>query len=172
MKKAINHLEHELAKLRAGKANPQILDGIMVEYFGNMTPINQVAGINVPDPKTITIQPWDKKMLPIIEKAIMQANIGIMPQNDGNVIRLIIPPLTEERRKDLVKKSKQEAENAKISVRNIRRECIENLKKLSKTGVPEEIIKKNEQNAQNLINTYIEKIDKIFANKEKDIMTI
>src|ERR1700741_5573420 len=130
MKKAITHLETELIKIRAGKANPQILDGIVVDYYGSPTPINQVGNINVMDARTLSIQPWEKNMLQPIERAIIAANIGINPQNDGALIRLFLPPLTEERRKELVKRCNAEGENGKISIRNIRRDTIEQIKKL------------------------------------------
>ncbi|OFX69458.1 MAG: ribosome recycling factor [Bacteroidetes bacterium GWE2_29_8] len=172
MVNAITHLEHELTKIRAGRANPQLIENIMIDYYGSNVPITQVAGINAPDARTLVIQPWEKKSLQLIEKAIMVANIGIMPQNDGIVIRLSIPPLTEERRKEYVKKAKQETENSKVSVRNARREWLEEIKKLTKKGVPEDLVKKAEIDLQNITNKYIEKADKVLASKEKDIMTV
>ncbi len=141
MQKAINHLEVELAKIRAGKANPQMLDGITVDYYGSPTPINQLANISVLDARTMSIQPWEKNMLQPIERGIIAANIGINPQNDGANIRLFLPPLTEERRRDLVKKCHGEGENSKVSIRNIRREAIEGIKKLEKTGLSEDAAK-------------------------------
>src|SRR6185369_2066522 len=138
MKKAINHLEAELAKIRAGKANPQILDGIVVDYYGSPMPINQVGNVSVLDARTLAIQPWEKNMLQPIEKAIIAANIGINPQNDGNSIRLFLPPLTEERRKELVKRCQNEGEHTRVAVRNIRRDAIEHIKKLQKTGLSED----------------------------------
>ncbi|HNL82957.1 MAG TPA: ribosome recycling factor, partial [Chitinophagaceae bacterium] len=141
MQKAINHLEQELLKIRAGKASPSMLDGIMVDYYGNPTPINQAANISVLDAKTISIQPWEKSILAAIERAIMQANIGITPQNDGNQIRLFLPPLTEERRKELFKKASGEGENTKVAIRNIRRDSIEQIKKLQKDGLSEDAAK-------------------------------
>ena len=148
MQKAINHLESELTKIRAGKANPNMLDGITAEYYGNPTPISQVANITAMDARTISVQPWEKPMLAIIERAIIAANIGINPQNDGNIIRLFLPPLTEERRKELVKRCNGEGENAKVSIRNIRRDTIENIKKLQKDGLSEDAGKDAEQETQ------------------------
>src|SRR5689334_25145502 len=141
MKRAISHLEAELVKIRAGKANPQMLDGIMVDYYGSPTPLNQVGNISVMDVRTLSIQPWEKNMLQPIERAIIAANIGINPQNDGNQIRLFLPPLTEERRKELVKKSHGEGEQSKVAIRNIRRDAIEHIKKLQKNGLSEDIAK-------------------------------
>ena len=138
MAKALNHLESELVKIRAGKANPNMLDGIVADYYGNPTPINQVANISVLDARTISVQPWEKNMLAAIERAITIANIGINPQNDGNIIRLFLPPLTEERRKELVKRCNNEGEQAKISIRSIRRNAIEDIKKLQKDGLSED----------------------------------
>src|SRR6476619_4616198 len=138
MKKAINHLEYELTQIRAGKANPQMLDGIVVDYYGTPTPINQVGNISILDARTISIQPWEKNMLQPIERAIIAANIGINPQNDGNIIRLFLPPLTEERRKELVKRCNGEGEQAKVTIRNIRRDAIEAIKKLQKDGLSED----------------------------------
>src|SRR5437764_6704953 len=138
MKKAINHLEAELIKIRAGKANPTMLDGIMVDYYGNATPINQVGNISAMDARTISIQPWEKNMLQPIERAIIAANIGINPQNDGNLIRLFLPPLTEERRKDLVKRAQTEGEHSKVAIRNIRRDAIASIKKAQKNGLSED----------------------------------
>ena len=149
MKKAIDHLESELVKIRAGKANPTMLDGIVVDYYGSPTAINQVGNLSVMDARTLTIQPWEKNMLQPIERAIIAANIGINPQNDGNIIRLFLPPLTEERRKELVKRSNAEGEQAKIAIRNIRREAIEHIKKLQKDSVvSEDAAKDNESEMQ------------------------
>lgn len=172
MKKAINHLESELVKIRAGKATPQVVDGIMVEYYGNPTPINQVGNITVMDARTINIQPWEKNMLQAIERAIIAANIGINPQNDGVNIRLFLPPLTEERRKELVKKSLSEGENSKVVVRGARRDAIEAVKKLQKDGLSEDAVKDAEATIQNLTDKYIASIEKILAAKEKEIMSI
>ena len=172
MKKAINHLESELVKIRAGKAHPQILDGIVVDYYGSPTPINQVGNINVMDARTLTIQPWEKNMLQPIERAIIAANIGINPQNDGNQIRLFLPPLTEERRRELVKKSQVEGEHSRVAIRNIRRDAIESIKRLQKTGLSEDIAKDAEADIQNLTNKFIELVDKHLASKEKEIMAV
>ncbi|MFN3554422.1 MAG: ribosome recycling factor [Bacteroidales bacterium] len=172
MENAIKHLERELVKIRAGKANPQMLDSVRVDYYGTMTPLAQISNINTPDPRSIVIQPWEKNMLGPIEKAIMAANLGFNPQNDGTLIRVVVPPLTEERRRDLVKKSKAEAETCKVSIRNARREAIDAGKKLEKEGVPEDEVKRLESDIQELTNTYIQKVDKLLEAKEKDIMTI
>src|SRR6476660_3665397 len=172
MKKAITHLETELIKIRAGKATPQILDGIVVDYYGSPTPINQVGNINVMDARTLSIQPWEKNMLQPIERAIIASNIGINPQNDGNTIRLFLPPLTEERRRDLVKRSHGEGEHAKVAIRNIRRDAIESIKKAQKNGLSEDASKDAEGDVQDLTNKYIALVDKHLASKEKDIMAV
>ncbi len=172
MNKAINHLEIELVKIRAGKANPSMLDGIMADYYGNPTAINQIANISVLDARTISVQPWEKNMLQAIERAITMANIGINPQNDGNTIRLFLPPLTEERRKELVKKCNNEGEHAKVSIRNIRRETIEAIKKIQKDGASEDICKDAENDAQDTTNKYISLIEKHLSSKEKEIMVV
>ena len=172
MKKAIAHLEAELLKIRAGKANPVMLDGILVEYYGNPTPVNQVANISVMDARTLSVQPWEKNMLQAVERAIIAANIGINPQSDGNSIRLYLPPLTEERRKELVKRCNAEGEHAKISVRNIRREAIEKIKKLQKEGLSEDVAKDTEQEIQELTDSFIATIEKHLALKDKEIMAI
>ena len=172
MKKAIGHLEYELTKIRAGKANPQMLEGIMVDYYGAPTPISQVGNISVLDARTLTIQPWEKNMLQPIERAIINSNIGINPQNDGIIIRLFLPPLTEERRRELVKRCMGEGENAKVSVRSIRRDGIESIKKLQKTGLSEDAAKDAEADMQELTNRYIAEIEKHLAAKEKEIMAI
>lgn len=172
MQKAIQHLEVELTKVRAGKANPSMLDGVQVDYYGNFVPLNQVGNISVMDARTLSIQPWEKNMLQPIEKAILQANIGITPQNDGNIIRLFFPPLTEERRKELVKKSNAEGEQAKIVVRNIRRDAIERIKKLQKDGLSEDEGKDAEGKIQDSTNKYIALIEKHLGVKEKEIMTV
>ncbi len=172
MKKAISFLEAELVKIRAGKANPAMLDGITVEYYGSPTPINQVANINVMDARTLSIQPWEKSTLQPIERAIIAANIGITPQNDGVNIRLFLPSLTEERRKELVKKSAAEAEHSKITIRNIRRDAIEEIKKLQKEGLSEDTAKDAEKEVQDITDKYISLIEKHLAAKEKDIMAI
>ncbi len=172
MKKAIDHLETELIKIRAGKANPNMLDGINVDYYGSPTPINQVANVTVLDAKTISIQPWEKNMLGPIEKAIMMANIGITPQNDGNQIRLFLPPLTEERRKELFKKASGEGEHSKVAIRNIRRDAIENIKKMQKDGLSEDAAKDAEADVQELTDKHIALVEKHLAAKEKEMMTV
>ncbi|MGQ1889441.1 ribosome recycling factor [Thermophagus sp. OGC60D27] len=172
MQKTINHLDRELGKIRAGKADPRILEGVMVEYYGNMTPLNQVASINTPDPRTIAIQPWEKGMIASIEKAIMNANLGLNPDNNGDIIRINIPPLTEERRHNLVKQVKKEGEEARISIRSIRRETNDELKKLKKEGLPEDIEKNAEDDVQKLTDKYAKKIDTMLEEKEKDILTV
>jgi len=172
MKKAIVHLEGELAKIRAGKANPQMLDGIMVDYYGSPTPINQVGNISVLDARTLTIQPWEKNMLQPIERAIIASNIGINPQNDGVIIRLYLPPLTEERRRELVKRCQGEGEHAKIAIRNIRRDAIESIKKMQKNGLSEDVAKDAEGEVQEMTNKYIVLVDKHLASKEKEIMAV
>ena len=172
MDKALKHLSAELAKLRAGKASPAMLDGIMVNYYGTPTPLQQVANINTPDARSIVIQPWEKKVIEAIEKAIFAANIGMTPANNGEVVRLNVPPLTEERRKNLVKQVKVEGENAKISVRNARRDAIEEFKKMLKQGLPEDVEKDAEENMQKLTDKYYKKVDEILAKKETEIMTV
>jgi ribosome recycling factor len=172
MDKAINHLESELVKIRAGKATPGIVDGIVVDYYGNPTPINQVGNISVADARTLNIQPWEKNMLQPIERAIIAANIGITPQNDGNIIRLFMPPLTEERRKDLVKRSQGEGEHSKVAIRNIRRDAMEHIKKLQKNGLSEDVCKDAEKEVQDMTDKYISLVDKHLASKEKEIMTV
>ena len=172
MKKAIHHLEAALVKIRAGKANPVMLDGIMVEYYGNPTPINQVANISAMDARTLTVQPWEKNMLQAIEKAIIAANIGINPQNDGNSIRLYLPPLTEERRKELVKRCNGEGEHAKIAIRNIRRESIEQIKKLQKDGLSEDVAKNAEAEIQAITDNFIALVEKHLVSKDKEIMAV
>lgn len=172
MKKAINHLEVELVKIRAGKANPQMLDGIMVDYYGSPMPINQVANINVLDVRTLSIQPWEKNMLQPIEKAIIGANIGVTPQNDGVLIRLFLPPLTEERRRELVKRCQGEGEHSKVAIRNIRRDAIENVKKLQKNGLSEDAAKDAETDIQGLTDKFIAAVEKHLAAKEKEVMAV
>ncbi len=172
MVKAIGHLETELTKIRAGKANPTMLDGIMVDYYGNPTPVNQVANISVMDARTLTVQPWEKNMLQAIERAITAANIGINPQNDGVIIRLFLPPLTEERRRELVKRCNGEGENGKISIRNIRRDGIEHIKKLQKDGLSEDAAKDGEKEIQDLTDKFIVLVEKHLAAKEKEIMAV
>jgi ribosome recycling factor len=172
MDKTIQHLETELGRIRAGKANPHILDGVEVDYYGSMTPLNQVSNISTPDAKTIAIQPWEKNMIDPIEKAILAANIGLTPVNNGEIIRLNIPPLTEERRIQLVKQVKSEGENAKVSIRNARREANDELKSLQKDGLPEDQVKRSETKVQDMTNEYTEKVDQVVDAKEEDIMTV
>lgn len=172
MEMAVAYLEETLARIRAGKANPKILDGVRVDYYGSMVPLSNVANIAVPDARTITITPWEKSMFKVIEKAILNSEVGITPENNGEVIRLAIPPLTEERRKALVKQCKGEAENAKVSVRNARRDAIDGLKKAIKQGMPEDTEKDAEGNVQKIHDKYLKKIDEVFAAKEKEILTV
>ncbi|MCW3092685.1 MAG: ribosome recycling factor [Ferruginibacter sp.] len=173
MKKAISHLEAELVKIRAGKANPNMLEGIVADYYGSPTPISQIANVSVLDARTISVQPWEKKMLQPIERAIMASNIGINPQNDGNFIRLFLPPLTEERRRELVKRCNAEGEQGKVAIRNIRREAIEQIKKLQKDGeISEDLAKTAEAEIQEVTNRFIALIEKHLETKEKEIMAV
>jgi ribosome recycling factor len=172
MQKGIQHLEAELVKIRAGKANPSMLDGLTVEYYGAPTAISQVANITVLDARTISIQPWEKNMLQAIERSIMAANIGITPQSDGVQIRLFMPPLTEERRKELVKKAGGEGEHSKVAIRNIRRDAIEQVKKLQKDGLSEDAAKDAEKNIQETTDKFIALVDKHLALKEKEMMQV
>jgi len=172
MDKAISHLEAELVKVRAGKAHPNIVDGLVVDYYGTPTPISQVGNISVADARTLTIQPWEKNMLQPIERSIIAANIGITPQNDGNMIRLFMPPLTEERRKELVKKAQGEGEHSKVAIRSIRRDSMEHIKKLQKNGLSEDVCKDAEKQVQEITDKYISLVDKHLGSKEKEIMTV
>jgi ribosome recycling factor len=172
MERAIEHLDREMGKVRAGKANPRMLDGIQVDFYGAMTPLAQVASVNTPDPRTIAITPWDKKMIPVIEKAIMAANLGMNPDNNGEVIRINVPPLTEDRRKDLVKMVKKIGEDSRIGIRGTRREAIDEFKKLKKDGLPEDMEKDAEDMAQKLTDKFMKIIDDMIEKKEKDIMTV
>ncbi|MBE6304378.1 MAG: ribosome recycling factor [Bacteroidales bacterium] len=172
MQMAVAFLDESLSHIRAGKANPKLLDGIRVDYYGSASPISNVANVSVPDARTIVITPWEKSMFREIEKAIINSELGITPENNGEVIRLTIPPLTEERRKTLVKQSKAEAENAKVSVRNARRDAIDGLKKAVKQGMPEDVEKDAEGSAQKLHDKYMKQIDDLFAAKEKEILTV
>lgn len=172
MDKAIDHAASEFSKIRAGKAHPSMLDAVKVEYYGNLVPLSQVANVNTPDAKTISIQPWEKTMLQAIEKGIIISNLGFNPSNDGSVIRVTLPPLTEERRKDIVKKVKSEAENAKITIRNLRKDANENIKRLQKEGLPEDEAKTAETNVQKTIDIHIKKVDELSAAKEAEIMQI
>lgn len=169
---SINHLEKELLNIRAGKASPAMLGGVFVDYYGSQTPLSQVANINVPDARTLTVQPWEKNMLQVIEKAIMVANIGFNPMNNGESIIISVPPLTEERRRDLVKQAKVEAEDAKIGIRNARQEANKEIKKLEKEGTSEDICKSAEEEVQSLTNSYIKKIDDLLSIKEAEIMKV
>ena len=172
MSNAVNHLDEELKTYRAGKANPMMFNSVMVDYYGSPTPVPQVASVTTPDAKTIMLQPWEKKMIPVIEKAIIDANLGVTPQNNGESIRCSIPPLTEERRKELIKKAKGAGENAKVSVRNARRDAIELLKKANKEGMPEDLQKEYEQLVQKETDAFTKKVDEIVSAKEKEIMTV
>jgi len=169
---ALLHLEKEFQKLRAGKASVQMLDGVRIDYYGVMTPVNQTANISTPDARQIIVQPWDKSVLGLIEKAIQAANLGFNPKNEGEILRITVPPLTEERRRDLVKKARVEAENARISIRNIRRIANETAKKLEKEGIPEDETDKLETEIQKITDDHISKVEKILEIKEKDIMTV
>ncbi|TDS15921.1 ribosome recycling factor [Sphingobacterium paludis] len=172
MGKAVAHTESELTKIRAGKASPSMLDGISIDYYGSMTPLSQVSNVNTTDARTIVIQPWEKNIISTIEKAIMESNIGLNPQNDGSIIRLVVPVLTEERRRDLVKKVKEEAEKGRIAIRNIRKDANESIKKLKNDGASEDEIKTGEAEVQKLTDSFIVKVDQLSELKEKDIMTV
>ncbi|WP_028295374.1 ribosome recycling factor [Olivibacter sitiensis] len=172
MQKALNHTENELTKIRAGKAMPSMLDGLNVDYYGSATPISQVANVNTPDPRTLVIQPWEKNMLQVIEKAIIDSSLGLNPQNDGSIIRLVIPILTEERRRELVKKVKDEGERGRVAVRNIRKDANDQLKKLKNEGLSEDEIKVGEAEVQKLTDSFIAKVERLIESKEKDIMTV
>ena len=172
MSKAITHLEAELVKIRAGRANPNMFDGLVVDYYGNPTPLNQVGNISVMDARTLTIQPWEKNMLQPIERAIIAANLGVTPQNDGAIIRIFLPPLTEERRKEIVKRVQQEGEHSKVAIRNIRRDALEHVKKLKKDGLSEDAAKDTDDEVQEMTDKYIGVVDKHLASKEKEIMSV
>lgn len=172
MNDSIAHLERELTKIRTGKASPDILSGIFVPYYGSNTPLGQVANISTADARTLVIQPWEKSMLAPIEKAIFEANLGLTPQNDGEIVRISIPPLTQERRKELVKRAKALGEETKVSVRNVRREAMDAIKKAIKDGFPEDAGKREEDTIQKLTDGFVVKIDKVISTKEGDIMTI
>ncbi len=169
---AVEHLDKELAHIRAGKANPAMLDGVLVEYYGSQAPLSQVSNVSTPDARTIAIQPWEKSLIPEIEKAIMNANLGLNPDNNGEIIRINVPILTEERRKSLVKQAHAEGENAKISVRGARKDANDSLKKLQKDGLSEDIVKDAEAEVQQMTDDFGKKIDSLVEAKEKDIMTI
>lgn len=172
MKKALDHLETELIKIRAGKANPQMLEGLTVDYYGSPTSLNQVGNVSVMDARTLTIQPWEKNMLQPIERAIINANLGVTPQNDGNIIRLFMPPLTEERRKEFVKRANGEGEQSKVAIRSIRRDSIEQIKKLQKDGLSEDEAKDAEKSIQETTDKYIGLVEKHLSAKEKEIMAV
>ena len=172
MKMTLEFLEETFSRIRAGRANPRILDGIRVEYYGSIVPLTNVATVTTPDAKTILVQPWEKQMLKVLEKAIQDSDVGITPENNGEVIRLGIPPLTEERRKQLVKQTKQEAEEAKISIRNARREGIDEVKKAVKQGLAEDVGKDGENEVQKVHDKYIKLVDDMFAEKEEEILTV
>ncbi len=172
MEASIAHLEREFQKIRAGKASPSMLEGIKIDYYGTSTPIEQTANINTPDPRQIIVQPWDKSILPELEKAIQAANLGFNPKNEGEVLRISVPPLTEERRKELVKQSKTEGEQAKISIRNVRRNANDMAKSLEKEGTPEDEVKRLQEKIQELTDDFIKKVDEHMEKKESDIMTV
>ena len=172
MERTVAHLDDELLNIRAGKATTNVLNSVFVDYYGSQTPVSGVASVTVPDARTILIQPWDKNMIRMIEKAILDSNIGLTPSNNGETIRLTIPPLTEERRKELVKQVKGVAENARISLRNTRRDAVENFKKAQKEGMPEDEAKDGETQAQKIYEKYMKQVDVLFEKKEKEIMTV
>ena len=172
MEMTLEFLDEAFSRIRAGRANTRILDGIRVEYYGSVVPLSNVATVTTPDAKTILVQPWEKQMLKVVEKAIQDSEVGITPENNGEVIRLGIPPLTEERRKQLVKQTKQEAEEAKISIRNARREGIDEIKKAVKQGLAEDVGKDGENELQKVHDKYIKKVDEMFAAKEEEILTV
>lgn len=167
---AIKHLEVSFSKIRAGKASPQMLDNVSIDYYGALTPLAQASNINTPDARTISVQPWDKSMLEVMEKAIIDANLGFNPMNNGEMIMINVPPLTEERRIQLVKQAKSESENAKVSIRNARKDANDELKKLD--GISEDVLKDSEAEVQNITNTFTAKIDNFFTSKEKEILTV
>jgi len=172
MEKALEHLNHELVKLRTGKASTNLFQDILVEYYGTPTALGQIANVQVSDARTIIVQPWERNMLGPIERAIINSNIGITPANDGEIIRLSIPPLTEERRKELVKKAKHVGEEGKVGVRNARHKALEYVKKAVKDGLPEDMGKRTEADLQEMVNKFVEQVDKTVAAKEKEIMTV
>ena len=172
MEDAVTHLQEELKTYRAGKANPEVFASVIVNYYGAATPLPQMSNITTPDAKTMLIQPWDKSMIHAIEKAIMDANLGFTPQNNGEVIRINVPALTEERRRELVKRAKGEGENAKVAIRNARRDAMDQLKKLQKDGLPEDIEKDDEEKVQKFTDKYVKRVDEVLDAKEKDTMTV
>lgn len=172
MQKALNHLEEELSNVRAGKASVNVLNGVMVDYYGSLVPVPQVASVTVPDARTVLIQPWEKNLIGALEKAIINSNIGLTPSNNGEQIRLTIPPLTEERRKQLIKQIRSDAETARVSLRNARRDAVEAFKAAKKEGMPEDMAKDGENEAQKITDKYSKKLDEILAAKEREIMTV
>jgi ribosome recycling factor len=173
MEKSVDSLRREFQKIRTGRATTSLLDDIKADYYGTPTPVSQLATLAIPESRTITLQPWESKMIPIIEKAIMKSDIGLTPANDGKLIRLVLPPLTEERRKDIVKGLKKHAEEAKIAVRNIRRDSIDHLKKLEKDKkITEDDLKRSEKEIQDVTNVFVAKIDEVVAHKEKEVMEV
>ena len=172
MQKCIDHLNRELLKIRAGKASPAMLEGVMVEYYGSNTKLNQVANVNTPDARTISVQPWEKGLLEPIEKAIINSNLGFTPHNNGEIIIINVPILTEERRRDLVKQAKSEGENAKVSIRNVRKDSNDEIKKMKNDGLSEDMVKDAEEEIQSMTNGFNSKVDSLIADKEKDIMTV
>ena len=170
--KSLNHLENELLKIRAGKASPAMLNSVMVEYYGSMTPLQQVANVNTIDARTIVVQPWEKPLINDIAKGIINANLGLNPQSNGEQLIIAVPPLTEERRRDLVKRAKTEAENAKIGIRNNRKDALDMIRDLKSEGLSEDMSKDAEEEVQKITNSYIKKVDELLELKEKDIMTI
>jgi ribosome recycling factor len=172
LEKNLSHTAIEFSRIRAGKASPDMLDGVFVEYYGAATPLAQVANVNTPDARTIAIQPWEKSLIRAIETAIINSNLGFAPQNDGEFIRISIPPVTEDRRKELVKRSKAECENSKVGIRNLRKEANEKIKKLKSDGTSEDECAAGEESVQRIVDNYIKKTDDLFAAKEKEIMTV
>ncbi|WP_028545187.1 ribosome recycling factor [Paenibacillus taiwanensis] len=172
MEKAIAALRRELATLRAGRATPALLDRVQVEYYGAMTPVNQLANINTPDPRTLMIQPWDKTSIGAIEKAIMKSDLGLTPANDGSMIRITIPALTEERRAELVKQTKKYGEEAKVAIRNIRRDANDDIKKMEKTDISEDESRRHQEDIQKSTDKFIAEVDKVLVTKEKEIMEV
>ena len=172
LEKNLQHTATEFSRIRAGKASPAMLESVMVEYYGALTPLAQVANVNTPDSRTLAIQPWDKSLIRPIETAIINSNLGFAPMNDGEFIRISIPPVTEERRKELVKRAKSESENSKIGIRNLRKDANERIKKLEKDGLSEDDAKVGEDRVQKVVDSYIKKTDDLLENKEKEIMTV
>jgi ribosome recycling factor len=172
MEKALEHLDHELVKIRTGKASPSLVADLLVDYYGAPTPLAQIANVQVSDARTITIQPWERNMLGPIERTIINGNIGITPMNDGEIIRLSIPPLTEERRKEMAKKAKAAGEEAKVGIRNVRHKGLDIIKRLVKDGLPEDMGKRKETELQDMVNKYVGSVDKVVESKEKEILTV